>query len=152
MKQETFFDIPGYYGLYQISSYGRVISLKFNKFKELKEITYKNFNYPTEVALTKLKKTKRYRIDELVLRSFVCLMPLDFKVIHLNENKKDNRLDNLCWVHRSYLRAEERNKKYKITSFDRQFMQDNKFKITVKDLSVMFNVGISCIYKNIGGL
>jgi hypothetical protein len=151
MKQETFRDIPGYYGLYQVSSYGRVFSLKCNRFKELKPLEYKKNNYPSEVVLRKNKYSNSYRIDQLVLASFVCIMPGDFKIIHLNGNKKDCRLKNLCWIHLSCLYPEEVNKKYKLTSYAKQFIRETKDIYSVKELAFMFHVSKDTIYKYIGG-
>lgn len=99
---EEWKDIPNFKGLYQVSSKGRVKSLKkivnakngskaLRKEKILKEKTDKD-GY-LSVVLTKNKKRFYFRTHRLVLLSFVGRS--EKQVDHINADKKDNRLLNL---------------------------------------------------------
>lgn len=94
---EIFKDIEGYEG-YQISNYGRVKSLNYNrtgKEKILKPTKDKK-NY-LRVDLSKQGKRKQYQIHRLVAQAFLD-NPNNYEQInHKNEIKTDNRVENLEW-------------------------------------------------------
>lgn len=88
-------DVPEYEGLYKVSNFGVVKSLKFEKEKILKpQINTKGYFI---VNLYKDKKMKSKQIHQLVAITFLNHKPckLELVVNHINFNKQDNRLDNL---------------------------------------------------------
>jgi len=99
MELEEWKDIPGYEGLYQVSSFGNVKSFNYmNKgtTKILKTTTDKKGYLNT--YLTKDKKTRRYRIHQLVAMAFHNHIPdgtMKIVVNHIDNNKLNNRKDNI---------------------------------------------------------
>lgn len=95
MKREFFLPVEGYEGLYEVSDLGRVRSLKYGEKRFLKpDVTKKGY---LRVSLCKGGKQKWFKVHRLVAQAFV---PNIFKlneVNHINENKKDNRAENLMW-------------------------------------------------------
>lgn len=91
---EVWKPIPGYEGLYEVSSEGRVWSNKRNII--MKKCTCKN-GYDYVVLNNKTKSVHR-----LVIETF-CQKPEGYNdVNHKNEVKTDNRLINLEWCNRKY--------------------------------------------------
>ena len=89
MKKEEWKSIPNYEGLYEVSSYGRVKSLRKNLI--LKPI--KNYGY-YKVSLGKYDK---HKIHKLVAQSFLDLENCEMGLVidHINNDKLDNRVENL---------------------------------------------------------
>ena len=78
---------------YQVSSFGRVKSIKFGK-----EIILKSrlaTNGYLSVILYKGSKPKTIRVHRLVWSSFNGPIPDGYEINHIDENKQNNRLDNL---------------------------------------------------------
>lgn len=93
---ELWKDILNYEGHYQISSYGRVKSLKWNKEKILVG-GYDQDGYH-KVNLSLENKTTCFSVQRLVAQAFLGLDILDtsIKVDHINGNDvTNNKLDNL---------------------------------------------------------
>jgi hypothetical protein len=92
--EEIFKDIPNYEGMYQVSNFGRVKSLKFGKERILKPATGKR-NY-LECVLSN-KKTKTVTVHQLVVITFLGHVPCGLKLVvnHKNFVRTDNRLNNL---------------------------------------------------------
>lgn len=108
---EIWKDIYEYEGLYQISNYGRVKSVKRKvirgngreqlvKERLLKQAEKKNgYLY---VVLYKEGKMKHYLVHQLVAKHFIP-NPNNYKEVnHKNENKKLNVVWNLEWVSHKY--------------------------------------------------
>ena len=100
---ETFKDIIGYEGLYQISNLGTVLSLpKGNgngyKTKVLKyDIkTHAHTNY-ARVTLSKEGKTKRFQVHRLVAQAFIANPENKPFVNHIDNNGLNNSVENLEW-------------------------------------------------------
>lgn len=94
-KTEFWKDIEGYEGLYQISSFGRVKSLKYGKERILKPLVDKD-GYLLAI-LCKEGKTKNHKIHRLVASAFLP-NPNNYPCInHKDENKQNNCVDNLEW-------------------------------------------------------
>ncbi len=95
MNTEIFKDIPNFEGMYQVSNFGNVKSIKFNKEKILKHSS-KNRCY-FDVNLHKNGKRKYFKIHQLVAMVFLNHTPCrnNLVVDHINDIKTDNRLENL---------------------------------------------------------
>lgn len=91
-------DIPGYEGLYAITEDGRVWSHKSNKFLAF----YDNGHGYLYVGLRKDNKTKKYKVHRLVAETYLP-NPDNLPIInHKDENKQNNKLDNLEWCSHTY--------------------------------------------------
>lgn len=90
---EVFKDVPNYEGLYQISSLGRIVNIKREKF--LRPVLDKNYGYRT-VMLTKDRKEQIHRVHRLVLWAF--RGKSDLFGNHLDFNRQNNKLSNLEYV------------------------------------------------------
>lgn len=102
---EQWKDIEGYEGLYQVSNLGNVKSLarykknrsKIQEVKEriMKPSVYKN-GYEV-VQLSKDGKIHSFCVHRLVALAFVPNTENKPQINHLDENKRNNRADNLEW-------------------------------------------------------
>ena len=115
---EIWRDIKGYEGDYQISSNGRVKSLKFNISTQKYEHIMKP--QPTwggylRVALRKDGKIRLFAVHRLVAEAFIPNLNNKPVVNHINGNRQDNKLENLEWV----THKENSNKSKVITRSDR---------------------------------
>lgn len=94
---EKWRDIEGFDGVYQISSMGRVRSLKFGKERILK---LNNSNGYLYVFLRKNGKPKNLTIHRLVATYFIPNPENKPEVNHKNCKRDDNRVENLEWCTR----------------------------------------------------
>jgi hypothetical protein len=105
---EIWKDIKGFEGIYEVSNLGNVRSLdrlvwnKANKvFQKTKGKLLKpdsqNKNYK-QVNLSNLEKSKKFLVHRLVALTFIPNPENKPQVNHLNEQKLDNRLENLEWA------------------------------------------------------
>lgn len=90
MKKEIWKDVVDYEGLYEVSDLGRVKSLKCNRKKILKPSI--NARGYLQVNLG-----KTINIHKLVAMAFLNHIPCGMTLVvdHINNNKLDNRVDNL---------------------------------------------------------
>ncbi|WP_422383255.1 NUMOD4 domain-containing protein [Roseibium album] len=104
MMAEAWKDIPGWEGVYQISSFGRVRSLnrkvpakdgtsRYYKGKVLSCGAGKN-GYPV-VVLYRSDKRETHTVHRLVAQHFIGPCPLGWQVAHNDGNRGNARLDNL---------------------------------------------------------
>jgi|688.fasta_scaffold366305_2 hypothetical protein len=95
MEKEEWRAIPNYEGLYEISSLGRVKSLKFGKERILK--TPINKDGYLNCNLCCIGKVKNFQVHQLVAMAFLNHIPCGLKLVvdHVNDNPQDNRLENL---------------------------------------------------------
>ena len=103
MKEE-WRDIKGYEGLYQISNLGRVKSLRNNhgQFREKILKTCSNKLGYSYINLYKEGKNKKCLVHRLVALHFIP-NPNNYKEInHKDENKQNNRVENLEWCTAEY--------------------------------------------------
>ena len=128
---EEFKDVIGYEGLYQISNLGNVKSLKCNKEKILKLcITDDGYN---KVNLYNNKLPKTFRVHQLVAMAFLGHTPdgMELVVDHINDNKLDNRVENLQIVtqrENAFKTQGNYSSKYKGVNFDKEL---NKFRAQI---------------------
>ena len=85
---------------YQVSNMGRVKSLKFGKEKILKNIK-NNYGYLI-VNLSKEGEIKVFKVHRLVASAFIDNPNNLPEVNHINEDKTDNRVNNLEWCSSEY--------------------------------------------------
>ena len=90
---EIWKDIKGYEGLYKISNYGEVWSVR----KRILLKKCETLGYHC-VGLTKNKKRKHFKVHRLVANNFVDNPFNKPCVNHIDENKKNNHYSNLEWV------------------------------------------------------
>jgi len=110
---EEFRDVEGYKGLYQVSNLGRVKNIKDKILKGCD--AGKGY---LKVNLSKEGKSKNVYIHQLVAIAFLNHTPNGNKVIvdHVNNNRSNNRLENLQLItHRLNLAKDRRNKTSKFT-------------------------------------
>ena len=93
MEKEIWNDIPGYEGQYQASSLGRIRSFKRNKVLILNPGRSGNGYYIAQLSQNNVKKYSS--VHRLVWSAFNGVIPEGMQINHLNENKLDNRLENL---------------------------------------------------------
>lgn len=95
---EIWKNIKGYEGLYQVSSEGRIKSLKWNKERILKPGLARG-GY-MQVGLCAGGKTRMFLVHRLVCQAFHKNPENKLEVNHINEDKTDNRASNLEWCTR----------------------------------------------------
>ena len=95
---EIWKDIPNFEGQYQASNYGRIKSHKFGKEKILK-LRKTIWGYLV-VGLYKNGKQITYFVHRLVWSAFHGEIPEGYEINHKDEDKTNNRLDNLELVTR----------------------------------------------------
>lgn len=103
MEKEFWRDVVGYEGLYQVSNWGRVKSLNYNhtgKEKILK-LGKNNFGY-LRVSLCKNGKEKNHKVHRLVAEAWLPNPDNLPCVNHKDEDKANNRVENLEWCDRAY--------------------------------------------------
>ena len=107
--KEVWKDVIGYEGLYQVSNFGKIKSLRKNIImKTQKRGSRENNKYETVKLCGKNQKAKNFSIHRLVAKAFLP-NPNNLKEVnHKDENKMNNNLDNLEWSDQSY------NRKYSI--------------------------------------
>ncbi len=87
--------IPGYEGMYTITSNGQIKSVKFETVRMLKQPT-DTHGYP-QVNLYKNKKRKNFLVHRLVLETFRGAKREGEECRHLDGNINNNDINNLSW-------------------------------------------------------
>lgn len=109
--EEIWKDIPGYEGLYQVSNLGRVKSLERSVIKgqgglyKIEEKIMKGSKDGSGylfVQLCKEGKRKFYKIHRLVASAFLDNPNNLSELNHKDEDKTNNRVDNLEWCNHKY--------------------------------------------------
>lgn len=94
--QETWKDIKGYEGLYQVSNLGRVKGLKRNKILK----PGKDKDGYLYVTLYNMYKLKGQKVHRLVAQTFILNPENKPQVNHIDGNKQNNIVNNLEWCTR----------------------------------------------------
>jgi hypothetical protein len=87
---ESWLPVPGYEGLYEVSSLGRVKSIRILSSARL------SGGYPS-VQLFRQHEGRRFLVHRLVAMAFLGPRPVGQVVRHLNDVKTDNQLANLAY-------------------------------------------------------
>lgn len=126
MTNEIWKDIPGYEGLYQASNLGNVKSLNYRQTKKEKILKpFKRRDGYYQVNLCKNGIIKNIKIHQLVAMTFFNHIPCGMKLVvdHINDEKLDNRVENLQIVTGRYnvFKTQGRySSKYKGVSWDKR--------------------------------
>ena len=146
LKNEKWKDIEGYDGMYQVSDLGRVRSLKFGNVRVLRPGKC-TCGYLT-VCLYKDGKRKWFTVHRLVAQAFIENDNIfNTEVNHINEDKTDNRVDNLEWCNRQYnlsyngLRYRRHYPKYRRNEIKDLYRPDLSYK---QNLELFRANGICC--------
>ena len=116
--QETWKNIEGFDG-YQISSLGRVKSVKFGKERILKP-RKNNCGY-LRVGLCEDGKQEWYLVHRLVANAFIPNSNNLPEVNHIDKDRTNNKVDNLEWCDSTY------NNRYSLSKPVNQFTLDGRF-------------------------
>lgn len=110
---EEWKDIKGYEGYYMISNLGNIYTIKrkYLKNKDLKILTTRNgyFYFAPSVHC----KQKKIMINRAVYEAFVGPIPEGYDIHHINHNRQDNRLENICLLEKHRHRKMHNEENYK---------------------------------------
>lgn len=157
MQQEIWKDIQGYEGLYQVSNFGRVKSLKRKvksgenyvtvKEKIRKQGIRKGYYY---LQLHKNDISKKHSIHRLVAQAFIHNPENKPQINHRDGNRFNNNIYNLEWCNleenikhenETGLRPKgEKNGNSKLTEKQVLEIRENKEKLNQKQLSEKYKV------------
>ena len=141
---EEFRDVIGYEGLYQVSNLGRVKSLGNNQTRKEKILKpgVSTWGY-NQVLLSKNKIIKNNLVHKLVAMAFLNHIPCGHKIVvdHINDNKLDNRVENLQLISQRenvYKTQGKYSSKYKGVSWDKE---KNKWRTKININGKLIHLG-----------
>ena len=155
LHNESWKDIPGYEGIYQVSDLGRIKSLRTKKEKILTpHNTGKNRFY---INLRKDGKMKKLQVHVLVALAFIGERPEGYDVCHIDGDCLNNELSNIRYDTRNqnsidYYRQGKKAPNGKLSieevlEIRRMYSTDNYTLQDIADKFNMSNVGISLIIR-----
>jgi len=158
---EIWKDVKGFEGHYQISSFGRVKSLKRGRELIMTNVE-SNLGY-LRVKLLKDGKEYPFPVHRLVGLNFLDIVNDKNEINHIDGNKKNNHLLNLEWCNRSenmrhadrtglrVMLKGQRNHKSKLTDDQIRIIRNERNGIYQKDIAKEFNMTQQTISKIING-
>ena len=105
MTEEIWKPVEGFEDLYQVSTWGRIKSLSNNKNRKEKILKPQKDGWGyLHVVLSKNGKMKTYKVHRLVIETFMGkpLNEVYYFVNHRDENKSNNKLENLEYCTHKY--------------------------------------------------
>lgn len=102
MLFEIWKDIQGFENLYQVSNLGRVKSLNYKHTGKEKILKLTKSNGYLDVILYNAGEYKHCLVHRLVAQAFIPNINSSLQVNHKDENKLNNRVDNLEWCTPKY--------------------------------------------------
>ena len=143
---ELWESIVNYEGLYEVSNLGRVKGLIRNKVLSPKVNCRTGY---VEVTLYKNGVGKTHRVHRLVALAFIPCADLSLEINHINENKLDNTVENLEWCDRNYNTHYGNRIKLSVGDVHQiRLLREQGY--SIQELSMLFDVSISQIYKVLG--
>ena len=124
VEQPVFKAIPGFEDKYQATTDGRIYSLKTNKFLKPGDDTY-GYNI---VSLDK----KSHKVHRLVASTFLVNDTNKTLVDHINQNRKDNRVENLRYVDNSQNQRNTKKREMKPKDMKNILIKNSTFKVSLK--------------------
>lgn len=102
MQNEIWKDVTNYFGLYQVSNYGRVKSLSKKsgyliRYEKVIKPRLNKHGY-SQVTLSKKGIKRTFSVHRLVLIEFVINEQNKPCIDHIDGNKENNNVQNLRWV------------------------------------------------------
>ncbi len=161
--QETWKDIKGYEGFYQISNLGRVKSLKRkakcrNGFRTVQERILKSCKDSSGYFGVPLIKDKHrfYRIGKLIVQHFISNPQNKPCVNHVDGNKQNDKIDNLEWctyaennkhAYKTGLKSNkgEKQSHHLLTEKEIRQIRSLKNRLSQKEIAMQYNVDASTI-------
>ena len=100
---EIWKDIPGYEGLYKVSNLGRIKSLGNGKTRKenILRLTKDKYGY-LYITLSENGKLKKFKVHRLVAMAFIPNPNNYTQINHKDENRSNNRVENLEWCTQKY--------------------------------------------------
>lgn len=153
MNKETWKDVIGFEGLYQVSNIGRVKSLLFGKYKILSSGfcgIKRNYEF---VTLRKNNNSFLKKIHRLVAEAFIANLDNKPEVNHIDGDTKNNNINNLEWV------TSKENKKHAINHglFTKRMMPRKIIRIdkngiekeyeSLNEASIENNINVACVWE-----
>jgi hypothetical protein len=131
-QNEIWLPVRGYKGFYEVSSFGLVRSvtrkvkrsrggLQLLKGRVLKSCLVKGYK---TVVLSKLGKTKRFYVHDLVAQSYIP-KPKGLVIDHINRNCIDNRISNLRYC--TYRENANNTSRDNVTGFVGVSLNDDRY-------------------------
>ena len=130
---EIFKDILGYDGLYAVSNLGNVISRKNGKIKILRSGTSTS-GYP-KVHLN----AKSFPVHRLIAEAFIPNPHNKPFIDHINQNRADNRIENLRWATHSENLANTSG--WSASGLKGAYQSGNKFMAQITTHGTFINLG-----------
>lgn len=155
--KEIWNDIKEYKGLYQISNFGRVKSFYNNKEGSILKPYMNNYGYMS-VKLYKNKISKNFKIHKLVAETFIPNINNYPCINHKDENKQNNKVDNLEWCTYKYNNnygTMQKRKALKQSKKINQYDLDGKFIKTwngMREIERELHINNVCIWKCCKGM
>jgi hypothetical protein len=140
--KEIWKDIPTYDGIYQVSNFGNVRSLRYNKIKIM--ASFKHTDGYLCVAIRNNGIARNRKIHQLVAMAFLNHIPNGHQLVvdHINDDKLDNRIENLQIVTQRYNSRKTQGKyssKYKGVSWSKNA---NKWRAQIQINNKLLHLGL----------